>query len=149
MVLKKTKSRAGDSKSRGNATTNQRSGKNNQKKVQTTGTRKAEFKFQLHDPQRRGTYTYDRILEAIILKIQKEFDSSRHIVNSLRSRKKSGPQEPTVWISNKVDQNERVVEQASFNRAFDISCARYHDQNEKFEENWVRAYGMIFDNYCS
>ena len=148
-MLKKTKSRAGDSKSRGNATTNQRSGKNNQKKVQTTGTRKAEFKFQLHDPQRRGTYTYDRILEAIILKIQKEFDSSRHIVNSLRSRKKSGPQEPTVWISNKVDQNERVVEQASFNRAFDISCARYHDQNEKFEENWVRAYGMIFDNYCS
>ena len=68
--------RRGASSSSGNSenkTTNQNGGgrRNNRSK--------ADFRFQLHDPQQKGTYTFERIHEAIVLKVQKEFKESRLI----------------------------------------------------------------------
>ena len=60
--------------------------RNNKSKKNYYRNNKPEFKFALHDSQRKGTYTCAKITEAIIIKIQKEFEGGRLIVNSLRGK---------------------------------------------------------------
>ena len=69
--------------------------------------KRTEFKFQLHDPSRKGGYTYERLHEAIVIKIQKEFTSGRHIVQSLRNRVKAGPAIPTRDVSTLADAEQK------------------------------------------
>ena len=58
--------------------------------------KKKEFRYQLHDSGSRGNgYTFEKITQAIILKIQTTFNGGRYIVTSLRSRVKQGPPMPT------------------------------------------------------
>ena len=71
---------------------------------------KPEFKFQTHDSQRKGSYTTEKLTEAIVMKIQKEFAGGRWIAKSIRDKVKSGPPEPTLQISTKSDTTEKVRE---------------------------------------
>ena len=68
-------------------------------------------------------YTYDKIFEAIVLKIQKDVENSWYLVNSLRNRVKKGPDSPTTETSSKTDANQKVVEQERFNRKFQMKMA--------------------------
>ena len=87
--------------------------------------KKNEFKFQLHDATRKGGYTYKKIYDAIILKIQTTFDGRRYVVKSLRSKTKDGPPQPVRGLSQKTDLLEKVVEQESFNRKFEAQLSYY------------------------
>ena len=49
---------------------------------------KTEFKFQMHDDSNKKTYTFDKIREAIIMKLQTMFQSERFIVVERNSVKK-------------------------------------------------------------
>ena len=111
--------------------------------------KKTEFKFQLHDSSRKGGYTYKKIFDAIILKIQTTFEGGRYVVTSLRGKVKGGPPAPVRGISQKVDLTEKTIEQESLNRKYDAQCGYYFTSESQFEDNWVKAYGLIFDNYCS
>ena len=68
---------------------------------------KPDFKFQIHDSQRKGSFTTEKLTEAIVMKIQKEFAGGRWIAKSIRDKVKSGPPEPTLQISTKTDTVEK------------------------------------------
>ena len=110
--------------------------------------KRTEFKFQLHDPSRKGGYTYERLHEAIVIKIQKEFTSGRHIVQSLRNKAKAGPAIPTRDVSTLTDADQKRIQQETYNRKYDAELNYYFTANAEFENNWQKAYGLIFDGYC-
>ena len=110
---------------------------------------KPEFKFQLHDSQRKGQYTCAKITEAIIIKIQKEFDGGRLVANSLRSKVKTGPSMPTLQHSTLTDRNQKAREQQGFQSQYDAQMKNYFEIQERFENEWVCAYSLVYDNYCT
>ena len=82
-----------------------------------------EFKFQLHDGGSRRTYTFEKIKEAMILKIQTDFTSARYVVSSLRKKVKEGPPTPVRETSTKTDVNQKVIEQETMNRKYEAKLA--------------------------
>ena len=70
-------------------------------------------------------------------------------MNSLRVRKRLGPATPTRGTSVITDEALKAIEQETFNRKYEAQLAHYFTQEMDFEENWVKAYGLIFDTYCS
>ena len=110
---------------------------------------KPEFKFALHDSQKKGMFTCAKITEAIIIKIQKEFEGGRLIVNSLRNKAKTNPTLPTLKQSTLADAGLRDAENKSFKCQFDAQMAHHFTVDERFENEWVRAYSLIYDNYCT
>ena len=64
-----------------NKTTSQNSGG-----AKSTIPKEKEFRYHLHDGSRDNGYTFKKITQAIILKIQTTFNGGRYIVTLLRSR---------------------------------------------------------------
>ena len=135
-------------------------GKNQQngqkKNGQGTGANKnkkyAEFKFQPHDTAKKNGYTFDKIKEAAILKLQTALENGCYVVKSLRDRVKKGPDTPTLQTSTAGrDANDpaRVREQSQFNMKYRSQDDFWCKKNEEFEESWERAYGIIFSQYRS
>ena len=137
------------STNQGGGSSNSSKGKGNQGGKKNFQQKRAEFKFQLHDPTRKGGYTFEKIRDAIILKIQKEFQASRYIVSSLRNKVKQGPAMPDRTISTNADANLAAIEQETFNRRYEAQLAYHFQAEAKFENNWEKAYGLVFDNFCS
>ena len=109
----------------------------------------AEFKFQLQDSGNRKAYTFEKIKEAVILKIQTDFQAGRYVVSSLRSKAKSGPPTPTRETSSKANEDKRKVEQETLNRKYEAKLVHFFKQEEDFEDNWIKAYGLIYRSYCT
>ena len=86
---------------------NPNSGRSN--RINKFNNKPSKFKFQLHDGGNKKAYTCDKIKEAIILKIQTEFQSARFIMTSLRKRIKEVPPTPSREASNRTDKTERVI----------------------------------------
>ena len=129
----------------GEKTTSQNGGSNQRK----YDPKKAEFKFMLHEPNKKGGYTYDKIFEAITLKIQKEYSGARFVVNSLRRRTRQGPTAPVRDTSNLPDPAAKAIEQETFDRKYEILMAHHIKLQDEFEDNLIRAYGLVYDNYCA
>ena len=66
-IRRNNASAQGGSSNSNNKTTSRNGGNNGRKGYKNF--RITEFKFQLHDPSRKGTYTFEKIFEAIVLKI--------------------------------------------------------------------------------
>ena len=144
------RNRRGRNRNNQNSQNNNKSTSGNQGSGKSAGFQKRnEFKFQLHDTSRKGGYTYKKIFDAIVLKIQTSFDGGRFVVKSLRGKVKEGPVLPTRGQSNKTDQLERAIEQESLNRKYEAQLSYYFTAESQFEDNWVKAYGLIYDTYCS
>ena len=111
--------------------------------------KKKEFWYQLHNGSCGNGYTFEKIKQTIILKIQTTFTGSRYIVNSLRSRAKIGPDIPTRGTTTILDATLKSVEQETLNHKYEAQLAHYFGQEMEFEDNWVKAYGLIFKTYCS
>ena len=138
----------------GNQSNNQKSNKSSQKSNGSNGrsrynSKGSEFRFQLQDSTNKKTYTFEKIRDAIILRIQTQFQSGRYIVTSLRDGVKKGPPMPTRETSNKADADEKRIEQETMNRKYEAKLIHYFRQNEDFEDNWIKAYGLIYATYCS
>ena len=85
----------------------------------------------------------------MILKIQTDFTSARYVVSSLRKKVKDGPPIPTRELSSKTDPALKAVEQETFNRKYEAKSAHYYNQETLFEDNWIKAYGLIHASYYS
>ena len=70
-------------------------------------------------------------------------------MTSLRSRVKQGPPMPTQGVSVLDNVDLKAVEQETLNRKYEAQLAHYFGQEVEFEDNWVKAYGLIFETYCS
>ena len=109
----------------------------------------SEFKFQLQDSGNKKAYTFEKIKEAVILKIQTDFQAGRYVVSSLRSKVKSGPPTPTRETSSKANEDERRIEQETLNRKYEAKLVHFFKQEEDFQDNWIKAYGLIYRSYCT
>ena len=123
------------------------SGRNNNRNNKSN--KSNEFKFQLHDGSSKRAYTYEKIKEAMILKIQTDFTSARYVVSSLRKKVKDGPPVPVRELSSKTDPDQKAIEQETLNRKYEAKSAHYYNQETLFEDDWIKAYGLIYRGYCS
>ena len=70
-------------------------------------------------------------------------------MNSLRNKTKTNPTLPTLKQSTLADAGLRDAENKSFKCQFDAQMAHHFTVDERFENEWVRAYSLIYDNYCT
>ena len=62
---------------------------------------------------------------------------------------KIGPAVPKTDTSTKSNTAAKAIEQETFNRKYEAQLAHYFRAEAEFEDNWVNAFGLILDNYCS
>ena len=110
-----------------------------------------EFKFCLHDSaQRKTSESYGKIKEAIITKIQKAFNDSVDLVTSLESKTKKVYSEPEVGeAATTCTPEQKARKDRLAEKKWEIMFNRYQDKVEKFNNLWIKAYALIWDNYCS
>ena len=48
-----------------------------------------------------------------------------------------------------MDVDEKAIEQETMNRRYDSKMNFYSTQEQSFEDNWIKAYGLIYRSYCS
>ena len=150
MTFNRNKNR---NKAKSGTTQSSQSNNQNTKKSGNTGksngksrynNKTTEFKFQLHVGGNNKSYTFEKIRDAVILKIQTDFQSARYVVTSLRKRTKQGPPTPTRETSSKSDADEKRIKQETMNRKYEAKLAHYFKQVKDFEDNWIKTYGLIY-----
>ena len=142
--------------------TNGRSQQNSQKKSgqgsgSTNRSKKySEFRFQPHDTLKKNGYTFEKIQEAAILKLQTNLVNGRHVVKSLRDRVKKGPPEPVLQTSTKgADDNdpERIKEQKQFDMnhssKFDYWCQQNMSLKRAGKKRMESSFPSIVPARCS
>ena len=113
---------------------------------------KKEFKFFGHDSGRKNGYTYEKIEEAIITKIQATFEGNTvpFIVRSLRDRTKHLFAEPQLVVSEATDVGGvREREQRKNDKKYDKQYDTWIENNAEFDSLWQKAYALIWESYCS
>ena len=114
---------------------------NNKLKIQ-------EYKFYLHDAaQRKMSKSFNKIKEAIILKIQKTFNEPREVAESIKKNAKKVLAEPGLdGPANTVTHEERQrADQQAFAK-WKVKYEMHQAKVERFEDNWVRAYSLIWES---
>ena len=151
-----------ENKSSGGNTTSQKKRKfrypkknNNKPKILSTNSsdeKRAtakEYKFHMHDAQARKTSeSYDKIKKAMILKIQKTFENPLDIVQSLDEKKRKILSKPERRTSTADNEEDRVVENEMLREEYIIEFKIFKEDEKKFNDNWSRAYALIWENYC-
>ena len=110
-----------------------------------------ELKFHLHDStQRKTSESYNKIVEAIITKMQKTFDDLIDIVNSLETKTKKVFTEPTAAdAATSGTDAQKARKDRLAEKKWEILFNHYQDKVETFDSLWVKTYALIWDNYCS
>ena len=62
---------------------------------------------------------------------------------------KQGPPTPTRDTSNLTDADAKAIEQETMNRKYEAKLSHYFKQQEDLEDNWIKAYGLIYTYYCT
>ena len=104
----------------------------------------------MHDlSQQKTSESYGKIKESIVLKIQKTFTSSRLIVQSISTNKAQVFSVPELKASLKVDAAEKALENRMLEMKWKVDYEIYLREEDNFKDNWVKAYALIWDSYCS
>ena len=111
--------------------------------------------FQVHGHRNKQSMTYGKVMEHLILKIQSTFKSPNVIVKSLRDKKKGGPTEPSrtrvkIPVGAKDDEREQLrFEQETADIKFKSKWDEYTKEKSQFDEEWSKAYSLVFQTYCT
>ena len=109
-----------------------------------------EYKFHMYDSaQRKTSESFGKIKEAIILKINKTFDTPLEIVESIRTGVKTVPTEPTLDRSTAADPLVKAAEDALNLEKWKIEFSYYHNQKHKLQASFAKAFSLIWENYCA
>ena len=110
-----------------------------------------EFKFYLHDSaQRKSSESYNKIVDNIIIKIQKTFDQPIEIADSIKNKAKKVFTEPE--LADPVTDGSAEVQKRKDEmnmRKWSIQFEHYEEKKDKFDAGWRNAYSLIWDSYCS
>ena len=98
---------------------------------------------------RKSSESFGKIKEVIILKIQKMLELNTDSAESIESRVNTVFTAPTIPSSSKIDTNERAREDHQFDIEYETKFKRHMVQEEEFNRNWVKAYALIWEAYCS
>ena len=126
----------------------------NTRKTQSGGSSrkpfKREFKFFGHDSGRKNGYTYEKIEESIITKIQDTFEGNTvpYVVRCLRDKTKHAFPEPELVISTSTDADVKEREQQKSEK-YDKQYDQWVENNAEFDSLWQKVYALIWDVYCN
>ena len=110
-----------------------------------------ELIFHLHDSTLRKTSeSFNKIREAIIIKIEKTFEDSLDIVNSIETNTKKTFNEPqTSEAATNGTTEEKARKDCLSEKKWETMLIRYQEKVDKFESLWEKTYALIWDQYCS
>ena len=110
-----------------------------------------ELKFYLHDSaQRKTSESFNKIKEAIITKIQKTFEDSVDVVESLEKKTKKVYEEPDFPnAATEGTPEARARKDRMSEKKWEILFQIYQDEVKKFDALWIKTYALIWDSYCS
>ncbi|MGC8553840.1 MAG: hypothetical protein ACP5O7_13425, partial [Phycisphaerae bacterium] len=111
-------------------------------------------KVMMFAPNSQGkpqTATYATVKEAIIQQVQKTFKDGQDVAESIE---KGMPfdlssVEPTRSISAEEDPVKATLEQTGLDIKYQEELRRYLDRKDNLRQGMVKAYALIFSNYCS
>ena len=109
---------------------------------------KREFKFYAADSGVKNPYTFEKIEEAIILKVQTTFEGVTvpDVVRSLRTRKVHVYDEPELVVSEETDPAKFRAEERRNGVRYDKQYDRWESNVAEFNSLWVKAYSLIWDS---
>ena len=114
--------------------------------------KEAELKF---NPYGSGygktTATYDTVKDHILQTVQKSFKNSEDIVTSLRDGMKIdlSQQIPQLGMAEDENEDKRKVMQKALELRYQVDYAQYSERLMILENNLMKAYALIFRDYCS
>ena len=109
-----------------------------------------EVKFHLHHSmQRKSSEYFGKIKEAIITKINLEFDNPIEITESFRMGTENMFSKPVLQKGVGGDDEIKAEENMMFMEGYKINFTFFPQSELKFKEQWVKAFALIWDSYCS
>ena len=86
----------------------------------------------------------------IILNIHKTFDEPREVTGSIKKDTKKVFAEPALaQLATEGTQEEKCRKDDQMLRKWQVEYTIHQECKNKFEDNWVKAYSLIWDLYCS
>ena len=114
------------------------------------GSKPRELKFYLHDSEaRKYSESYDKIRKHIILKIQENFQHSLDVTESLEDGKKKAFTVPKKKKSTNADAELKKIEDHDNHCLWLEDYKWYQKDIRRFDEEWARAYALIWKGFCS
>ena len=105
----------------------------------------------MHDSsQRKSSESYRRIIDAIVIKIQKTFTNATDVAKSLETGIRKVYVEPIQRaVSREGTEADIARREKLADKKWEIEYTRYLAKQEEFDHLWVKAYSLIWDSYCS
>ena len=116
------------------------------------GTWRTEMKFHPHGIGRdRQTVTFGKVKERIEMRVQKEYDFGKDIAESIRDLQliDLSPMKPEIEESTEIDPAKRRREERAMDIDYQEKMGIYLKRVSALEENTVKAYSLIYENYCN
>ena len=96
--------------------------------------------------QQKQLENFNRIKEAIILKIQKTFDDPKRITKNLVQMAKHAFTEPTPGNRSSAGTDaEQAWDNECALKKYAIDYQEYKQELKKFDGNWAKAYALIWE----
>ena len=125
-------------------------GRNDNNNSGRRGSRRSNIimKYLPHATGKQQSATYDVVTEDILQLIQKEYKDGADVADSLRNMEeldfRSQSMTPKLLVSNKLNQQEKELEQRTFDNLLDKEMAVYAKRKANYEGNMKRAYTLIY-----
>ena len=108
------------------------------------------MKFYLHDSQnRKNAESFGKIREAIINRIQRTYDHPLEIVQCLRDKQKPTFTAPVSGAVEGDNAEARLLSAKKEELIFQEKFKWYMRKQDEFAINFSKAFGMIWEPYCT
>ena len=111
-----------------------------------------EIKFYPHGTSgKQQSMTYATVKDAIVQHVQKSFRQAHDIAVSLRDLNKRNldSNKPTRETSTLTDAAQAKIDQDGKDIDYQAKLTRFLEREDTLNENLLKAYALIFSNYCS
>ena len=116
----------------------------------TTNSKTKEYTFYLHDSQsRKHAESFSKIREAIILKVQRTFNAPKEVTKCLRNKTIPQFNEPNPdSVAGITDELSALCRERA-NLKYKEEFRWYMRKKGEFEDNFFKAFALIWEVYCS
>jgi hypothetical protein len=108
----------------------------------------------LFAPQSQGqtnTATYATVKDAVVQQVQKTFKDGHDVGKSLESGVMVDltTHMPKRLLSDNADKEKAEIEQKGLDILYDAQIKRFFDREDSLRQGMLKAYAIIFGNYCT
>ena len=110
-----------------------------------------DLKFAPHVQSKAQTATYASVKDAIVQYILKTFKDGNDVAQSIKDGKlfDLSKEEPTRTMSQAIDTDAAAIEQVGLDIKYQEELRRFLDRRDNLRQGLVKAYALIFSNYCN